>query len=227
MAKQIRRALSVAGLAALAAFGADQAAAAEKGDWLVRVGVTAVRPNDDSGRVNVQGLGPLDGTGVTVDNDTRPSFTIGYMLTDNLALELIGALPFKHDIGGKGLGIDDIGSTKHLPPTLSLQYHFNVTPAFKPYVGAGLNYTIFFEEKLSGAVRDDLGFTKMELDNSLGWALQLGADVELGGGWLLNADVRYIDIGTEATLKAPDGSRAKVDVDIDPWVFTLAAGKRF
>lgn len=203
--------------------------AAGQGDWLVRAGATLVAPNDDSSRVSVPDLGgPVDGTGVTVDNDVKPSFTIAYMLTDNLALELIGALPFEHDIGGKGLGISNIGSTKHLPPTLSLQYHFNVTPAIKPYVGVGVNYTIFFEEDVSGAVRNALGYTKMDIDDSLGWAVQLGSDFELGGGWLVNADVRYIDIGTEATLKgSPTLQNAKVDVDIDPWVFTLAVGKRF
>lgn len=119
-----------------------------------------------------------------------------------------------------------LAEVKHLPPTVSLQYHFNMG-AFKPYVGAGLNYTVFFDEKITNAGLKSLGYDDIELDDSFGYALQVGADYDIGNGWLLNADVRYIDIETEAELKG-DGVTGYVDdVKIDPVVYTLAIGKRF
>lgn len=228
MAK-ILRALSASAVA-VATLSAGSAMAASAGDWLLRAGVSQVAPNDDSSVLYVNGA-PQAGTGVSVDSDARPSFTIGYMLTDNWAVEVLGALPFEHDIGAQGLGgagVNSVGSTKHLPPTVSLQYHFNITPAFKPYLGLGLNYTVFFDEELSGQLKG-AGYTKLDLDDSFGAAAQIGFDYEFEGGWLVNADVRYIDIDTEGTVSGPGalGTPVTVDVDIDPVVYTLAIGKRF
>lgn len=206
---------------------ASQSALAAAGDWILRGGATLVAPNDDSGTAIVGGVDT--GSKVSVGNDVKPSFTVTYMLTDAIGIELLGAFPFKHEVdasGGALAGLGHIADVQHLPPTLSLQYHFQAG-AFRPYVGAGLNYTFFFEEEASSSLKA-AGFNKVSLKESFGYALQVGLDYELSNNWLVNADLRYIDIETEARLSGPGGATGKVDnIEIDPVVFTLAVGKRF
>lgn len=198
-------ALAAAVVLGMAAAGS--ASAHEAGDWLAKVGVTHVDPKSDNGDV----LGGT--TDVHVGNSTRPSFSLTYMATKNIGIELLGAFPFKHDIGLNGMG--NIGSTKHLPPTLSLQWHFLPDSSIQPYVGVGLNYTTFFSTKSS------LG--DLDLSDSWGLAAQVGVDVELNKNWFLNADVRYIDI--DSTVKL-NGQRIG-KVNIDPVVATVGIGYRF
>lgn len=116
-------------------------------------------------------------------------------------------------------GLGTVAETKHLPPTLSLQYYFKPVPNVRPYVGAGVNYTYFWDEKTAGP----LAGADIDIDDSWGLAAQVGVDVDLDADWFVNADVRYIDIDTEATIEG----LGTVDVDISPWVYTLAVGYRF
>lgn len=223
MKNSASRVLAVAVAAGALLVGQNALAAA--GDWIIRGGVTMVTPNDDSGEV-IAG-GPT-GSKVSVGNDVKPSFTIAYMLTDNLGVELIGALPFEHEVDTKGgtlAGLGHIADVKHLPPTLSLQYHFPLGQ-FRPYVGAGINYTMFFEEKVTDPTLRTM-YDKISLKDSFGYALQVGVDYELGNNWLLNADLRYIDIETEARLSGASGTATVDNIEINPVVFTLAVGKRF
>ena len=202
---------------ALAAGGFSTASiAAAQGDWLIRLGVSHVAPDVDS---DPTALGPT--TGIDVDSDTGLSFTIAYMFADHWAVELLGALPFEHDIQGSGSisGLGTIGSTKHLPPVVSLQYHFQPHRRLRPYVGLGVNYTNFFDTKAEGA----LAGTSLSLDDSWGLAAQIGTDFDLANGWFGNVDVRYIDIDTEASNPVA----GNVDVQLDPWVFTLSVGRVF
>lgn len=186
------------------------------GDWFGRIGASMVDPDSSSGTV-----GGAPGSGVEVDDDTQLSFTLGYMMTANIGIEVLGALPFKHEIRGTGTlaGLGEIAETKHLPPTVSVQYYFMPQGAVRPYVGAGVNYTYFFDEETKGA----LAGTSIDLDDSWGLAGQVGVDIDISNNWFVNADGRYIDIDTEARL----GTGEQVDVQIDPWVFTLAVGRRF
>src|SRR5690606_18825332 len=131
--------VSVTALAAATVFAAAPAAAHEAGDWLVKVGVTHIKPKSDNGKVID------DSVGIDVGSSTRPSFSLTYMATKNVGVELLGAFPFKHDIDAAGLG--NIGSTRHLPPTLSLQWHFLPDSKVQPYVGVGVNYTTFFRTR--------------------------------------------------------------------------------
>ncbi len=133
---------------------------------------------------------------------------------------MLGAWPFEHDIKGDGtLASDDVGSFKHLPPTVTLQWHFPTGTNIHPYVGAGVNYTFVFDEDTTGA----LAGVDMELDDSYGLAAEAGVDFELDNNWLVSGQVWYIDINTEADLEGV----GKLDIEVDPWVYMLSVGKKF
>jgi outer membrane protein len=198
-------------LVAVLALGyTSNANAREAGDWIVRAGVSYIDPDSSNGT--------LDGTdiAVEVDSATMLTFDVTYMMTQNWAIELLAAAPFKHDIGLQGIG--KVGSAKQLPPTLSLQYHFNKMGKFQPYLGAGVNWTLFFDEKTTGA----LDGSDLSLKNSIGFAAQAGFDMELTDKLYFNASLRYMDIDTEAKV---DGIKV-ANVHIDPWVYALNLGYR-
>jgi len=202
-------------LAALAGFSVP-AFAQSAGDILVRGGLGYVHPNEKSGN-----FGGVVGNQVSVGNDTSLGLTIAYLVTDNIGVELLGALPFKHDISGAGalVGAGKVASTNVLPPTLNLQYYFNAQGAIRPYVGAGINYTWFYNVKTTGA----LAGTELKLGNSWGLAGELGVDVDLGGNWFANAALWYIDINT----KARSSALGDATVQIDPWAGLVGVGYRF
>ncbi|WP_111748764.1 OmpW/AlkL family protein [Salinisphaera orenii] len=198
------------------------------GSWILRGGASRVVPDEDTGGVNGPLSPAMNGAHVSVDSDTKFSVTLAYMVTDHIDLELLGAAPFKHhaEISGGALDGADLGSIKHLPPTLSLDYHFDTGTPITPYIGAGVNWTIFFDEDIAGDARG-AGVKSLELSNSVGPAGQIGVDWELPYHLLLNANVRYIDIDTNAHVKTAGGGNTKVNLDIDPWIYTLALGYRF
>ncbi|HPQ95122.1 MAG: outer membrane beta-barrel protein [Thiothrix sp.] len=182
--------------------GISQAWAYEAGDVVVRFGPTYVDPAGD---------GALDGA-LDVDSNTQLGVSTSYMLNPNFGVAVLAATPFKHDITLNGA---TIGSTKHLPPTVTAQYHFNTGTPFRPYVGAGVNYTQFFSEKST------LG--KLDLSHSWGLAAEAGFDYALTDKWAFNAGLWYADIDTKAKL---DGSKLDT-VKIDPWVYMLGMSYTF
>lgn len=215
-------------------------AAHSPGDILLRVGAVTVMPDSESGAVS----GLPDGVNnarVDVEDNTQLSLTATYMLTSNLGVEVLAATPFTHVIVGQG-DIEGVavGETQHLPPTLSLQYHFgSENGVFNPYIGVGLNVTMFFSEEVDGQLVDTLNTlptiaglgginsVNMELDPSIGLAAQAGVDVKVADNWYVNAAVWYIDISTTAELTTDLGTTHEVDVDIDPWVFNVAVAYKF
>ena len=215
---------------------APLATAYEAGDIAFRVGVTHVAPDASSDDVTLDGatLSLAGGTSqVDVDSNTQLGLTLEYFVSDTLGVELLAATPFSHTAEGEGeLAGLDIADVKQLPPTLSVVYHFAGMGNFEPYVGAGLNYTIFFDEDITGtadATLSTLGLTgaDVSLDDSFGYALQVGADFHISDKWLINASVRYIDISTTADIDFDSGNRISVDVDIDPFVYSVFAGYKF
>ncbi len=207
--------VSVAGLPAMAE---------GTGDFLVRFGPAVVMPNDDSGEVK-----PLSGTGVEVEDGTSLAFTLTYMYTDNVGFSVLGALPFEHDIKGDKGAIDgvDVGTIEHLPPTFTVDYYFQPGAEVRPYVGAGINFTIFSEEDADSELETLLGGdVDIELDDSTGLAVVAGVDVDINEDWFFNGALWYIDIETDADLDTPIGD-LEVNVDIDPWVLMLGVGTSF
>lgn len=221
--------LSIA-VAAVAAALNLSAHAYEPGDFILRAGAATVAPDDDSGAININGVGAVGGTGVGVDNNTQLGITGTYIFAPHWGIELLAATPFEHDVSAKGLGgfgVNDIGTVKHLPPTLSVQYYFaEAGAAFQPYVGLGINYTIFFDESLSSEAKTNLGASGLDLDDSVGIAGEIGFDYAFDQHWRLNVSVWKIDLDTTATLNTALG-KAKVDVDIDPWVYMAGIAYRF
>lgn len=218
------KSLFTASLLALA-IAAPVAQAHQAGDIIVRAGAITVDPHEDSSNVKIGGV-KAAGTAATLDSDTQLGLNFAYMLTDKLGIELLAATPFSHDVGTKGLGGLKLGSVKHLPPTLSLVYYpLDSKSAFQPYVGAGINYTWFFDDKLSSEA-EGAGFRGLDMKDSWGWAAQIGADYMLTDNLMINAQVRYIDIETTGTTYAGN-TKVSVDVDIDPFVYMVGLGYKF
>ncbi len=215
-------------------------AQAEAGDWVVRARIVDVSPNEDSNlgktvNKNVLPGAMSPGAELSVDSNVIPELDISYYITKNIAAELILALGTKHDVSIKGdsagiIGNQDLGSINALPPTLTLQWHFNPDQTFDPYVGAGVNYTNMLDRNLKYSSGATAG-SKIKVDSdSWGYALQAGLDVNLKDGWLINADVKYVTIDTDVKMQNPlAGNRwTKIDsLDINPWVFGVGIGKKF
>ncbi|NCF18676.1 MAG: outer membrane beta-barrel protein [Haliea sp.] len=236
----MKKALTIA-LAAALASGTMMAQAYQQGDWVLRVGATTVDPDTDSDDINLpQGVVAQ----ADVDDDTQLGIIPMYMVTDKFGVELLAATPFEHDISadvrGSSLSVD-AGSTKQLPPTLVVQwYPRGGEDGWQPYIGIGLNYTLFFDEDVDNELVDTLGAltdgvvqnADLDLDDSFGLAAQAGIDIPFSDRWAFNIGVWYIDIDTEAeiTAKAAGGAqvaKVKFDVDIDPWVYNIGIAYKF
>jgi outer membrane protein len=196
--------------AALALALAQPAAAFEQGDWLLRLGIHNVNPKSDNGSL---AGGALD---AEVGSSTRPTFMAEYFFTPNWGVEILASLPYEHDVDLNGA---KAASLKHLPPTVSLQYHFDTESNFKPYFGAGVNFTWIFSEDTTGP----LAGTDLELDNSWGFAAHLGFDYALSNGWYWGADLRWMDIETDASVDGTDVGT----VDVDPLAYGIYLGWTF
>jgi outer membrane protein len=186
------------------AFAADNDFKA--GDILIRARVVGVVPQEKSS-TNI-------GTTINVDNAVVPEVDFSYFFTSNISAELIAAVT-PHDIK-TATGVD-AGSSWLLPPTLTLQYHFNQLQDIKPYMGAGINYTHFFNAD-AGALNS------VKYKDSVGVAFQAGVDIPLQNNWYANLDVKKVFISTTAKFE-PSGVRA--DVDINPWLIGVGVGYRF
>lgn len=227
----MRKVLSTAVMAALMS-GAFSVQAYEEGDWIVRVGAVTVAPNESSDSIVLPTSPPTVLEGVSVGDDTQLGLIGAYMFSDTFGIELLAATPFEHDISVKGTSID-AGSTKQLPPTLSLQwYPRGGQDGWQPYLGMGVNYTIFFDEEVDPDLENALGTiigastVDLELDDSIGLSAQAGMDFPISENFSINLGVWYIDLGTTATIKT-DVGRVKFDVDVDPWVYNVGIAYRF
>jgi outer membrane protein len=194
------------------------------GDVLVRLRTIVVAPNEKS-----TGIKPTFPTEkISLSDAVMPEIDATYMVTGNIGLELIASTT-KHDfsgVSGTTGSIGKLGSTWVLPPTLTAQYHFNPRGKIRPYLGAGVNYTIFWDEKASGGLQGAVGKTRVRMSDSLGWAAQAGVDVDLTRKVFLNLDVKYIDIATDARLDTVAIGTQRTHVKVNPLVFGVGLGVR-
>lgn len=198
-------------------------AEAKKGDVIVRVRAILVAPTERSG-----GVVPAFPTGkVSVDNVVTPELDVTYMAANHIGFELIAATT-RHNIGGQGAlaSLGDIAKTSVLPPTLTAQYHFLPDAKIRPYVGAGINYTIFYSSRATSALNQAIGATHVGLSDSVGFAGQAGFDVDLTRRVFLNVDLKYLDIRTNAYLRT-GGAINTVHVKLNPLVAGIGIGTRF
>ena len=195
--------------AAVCALTSGAAQAQAEGPWLVRARAVHL----DSANKDSTGLG------LSINDKTIPELDITYFFTPNIAAELVLTVPQKQrvTIEESALGGPvDIGSFKHLPPSLLAQYHFTQFGSFKPYVGAGINYTRFSSVKLLGGGAD-------VQRNSWGGALQVGVDIPLNKQWSLNFDVKKLYINTDVSVGGAKAGNFK----INPVLVGVGVGYRF
>ncbi|MBP7647783.1 MAG: OmpW family protein [Comamonas sp.] len=159
-----------------------------------------------------------DALGLSINDKVIPEVDISYYFTPNFAAELILTYPQKHNVRSSVVG-GKIGTLKHLPPTLLAQYHFTNFGAFKPYVGAGINYTRFSGVKDNGAAGAPWDVKR----NSFGGALQVGFDYALDKNWSLNFDVKKVYIDTDVSVAGAKVGKFKVD----PLLIGVGVGYRF
>lgn len=193
------------GAAVVLAYAAPAAAAA--GDVLVRVRAIDAISNEKG----IDGVADLK-----IDNAITPEVDVTYMATNNIGFELIAATT-RHTVGVTGA---DLAHASLLPPTLTVQYHLNPEGKVRPYVGAGVNYTIFYNEKMTDVGKTALGVSKIDLHDNIGWAAQAGVDFDLTSNVFLNLDVKYIGLSTNAYV---DGVKLG-KVDINPVIVGVGLG---
>jgi outer membrane protein len=227
---------SLIALAAVAAIAAPQfAAAQDSGNWIIRAravhldsaNTNSTQLTDTLGAVLVPAL---TNPSVSINNKWIPEVDISYFFTPNFAAELILTYPQKQTVyaDSNGTHVAAIGTFKHLPPTLTAQYHFTDLGAFRPYLGAGLNYTNISAVHVTvpGSATQAGADIPLNLKrNSYGLAAQIGADYALGGGWLVNVDVKKVQIKTDVLLAA-DGTKIGT-FKVDPLLVSVGFGKRF
>lgn len=190
--------------AAVMALSSGAAVAQSAGDFTLGVGVALVEPDNNNDR--------FAGLPTNIQSSVRPILTVEYFVMDNVGIELLASWPFNHDIQLNG---SDAAEVDLLPPTLSLQYHFANSSPITPFIGAGVNWTLFMDEK------SPLGDLKVK--NSLGLALHAGFDYQVTDRGSLRADVRWIDLDADATLNGTDIGK----VDINPFVFGVSYVYKF
>ena len=192
---------------------APAAPSRDTGDLILRGGAWEIRPKSDNNDI------------VAVDDGLGFGFNFTYMFADDFGVEVLAAMPFTHDIL---LDATDtkIGDVQHLPPTVSVQWHPELGSRFMPYVGAGLNVTLFFDETIDQTT----GFSNLDVDTaSFGPSINVGLDYYLSDNMLINLDVRYIGIETDASV-TDIASGTEVDlgtIEIDPWVYGINFGWQF
>lgn len=196
--------------------------------WQLRVRALGVLPDASGSTVNVFGQGALSSpnSGLKIDNSVVPELDISYFFSKNLAAELIlGVTP--HHITGTGtLAGLDIGKTWLLPPTLTIQYHFDNFGAFQPYIGVGVNYTAFFSTSAANVTSGGLTTTYLGLTNSFGAAAQIGFDYMIDRHWGLNFDAKklYLEPKYSAVVS---GIAVNGRANIDPWLIGGGVTYRF
>ncbi|WP_152417269.1 OmpW family outer membrane protein [Sandarakinorhabdus sp. AAP62] len=198
-------------------------AAAAQGDFLVRLRAIAVVPQEKVGPV----LPTFPTSAGRITDAYAPEIDFTYMLTDNIGVELIAATT-KHCVEGGGslAGVGRLACTWVLPPTLTLQYHFAPEGKIHPYVGAGVNWTMFYNEKASSQLNTAIGATNVNLSNSFSFALQAGIDFDITEKMFVNLDVKYVDMDTNARLTT--GALVNnLRADINPLIVGVGVGWRF
>ena len=207
-------------------FGISASAQAQSaGQVLGSIGLTHIAPDSSSSNLT---LAPV-GSQITVGSATQVSGSITYMVTDNIAIDVPLALPFKHSVNGAGTfigGAGKVAETKALPITLLGQYRFGAANAqFRPYLGAGVVYAMFFKERSTALLSAATGGTPsnpttVKFDDKLTAAVQAGISVNINPKWFVDANVIYSPLKTRANLSTGQ----TIDAKLNPTVLSFSVG---
>lgn len=223
---RLNSALKVVAVAA-AMVMASSASAQSAGTWTAKVGINKITPKVDSGDLSAPAL---PGTKADVKPDTKPIFTIAYMLTDNISAELDLGVPYKHDLIGAGAiaGTGKLGSAEVLPPTAFIQYRFFQPSAMiRPYAGVGVTYAYFQKETGSGQMTALLSTggsgETYKLDNKLTVSFQVGATWAFNERWF--ADVAVVKTPLKTTAHFTTGQTQ--EIKLNPLAVSVGIGYKF
>jgi outer membrane protein len=198
--------------------------------WMLRVRALGVLPDASGSTVNVSGVPALSSpsSGLSIGNSVVPELDISYFFTQNIAAELILGVT-RHSISGTGtLDGLNVGKATLLPPTLTLQYHFTDFGAFKPYIGAGVNYTMFFNQSAANTANvNGLAVTNLHISNSFGGAVQFGFDYMLDRHWGLNVDVKKLWLRPDYSATVNNVIPVTGRANIDPWLVGAGVTYKF
>jgi len=231
VAKPLNKLILTATIAA-ALFSSMPVQALEKGDIIARARIININPNvNDSNRITNRSDGgnTAGSTGVDVDDATTLDLDFTYMVTNNFGVELLLDLTSKHDVDATNtLNGTKIGDVRVLPPSLIAQWHFLPKSNIRPYAGAGINYTFFFDESTDKEWDATLGGkTKLSVDDTWGLVAQAGIDIDINKDWFVNIDAKYIQMNTHAVVKVDGVKQYNADFDVNPLVLGVGIGTRF
>lgn len=202
------------------------AAPHKNGDMLFRFGGSVTVPDDGKYRLSFDGN--TSDLRISMKEAVSPSFDFLYFFDRNWAVEFHTAIPVTHKIDIQNAnGITDFGETSSAPLSFSAVYYLDKDWSFKPYVGAGFHYTLFFSNKLSTYAEEEASFTDLKFSNSFGLALQTGFDYQLTKSWSVNANVRYQTMSTKAKFTYRTSTAVRANVDMHPWVASVMVGYQF
>lgn len=208
----------VALASAIGIAGFAQPVAAEAGDFVVRAGVSSMQTDSESDAIST-----ISRSGIQLEDETTATITAAYFLADTLAIEMTTGLPYQHELRGnrrlQDLGIDKIADVKSVSTSLGLQFYLPNKTMFRPYAGLGGTYTSFYDEEMK------LGGLDVNLEGTLDCTLIVGTDMALTKNLLLNVDARYIDIDT--TAKFSGAIEEDIELEVDPFIYTVGLGYRF
>ncbi len=197
-------------------------ASAMAGQWQVKVGASALAPqNDDNGIIA--------GGKATVSNELGFTPSVEYFFDNSpISVELLLATPFKHDVSIESLG--EVASFKHLPPTVTAKYNFKNSTRFTPYIGVGATVVIPWDEELSQTTKTVTGAESLDAEVAYGVAGQIGFNFQPADAknWGVFVDARYANVKTELTAKTANGTKVTLgDLEVNPWVYTLGYSYKF
>ncbi len=210
--------------------------AIEEGDILINARILNISPDVGSNQVMAGGAPLAAPAGIDVDDAYTLGVDITYMVTDNFGVELMLDTSSKHDIKGTGnLAGVDVGDVTVLPPSVIAVWHFMPANNIRPYVGAGINYTMFFSESTTSQFTSTIDAvagpgvtsTGLSVDDTLSIVIQAGVDVDINKDWYVSFDAKYLDLDTTATVQVNGVDTATVDFDLNPLVLGVGVGTRF
>lgn len=131
----------------------------------------------------------------------------------------LGSVPYNGQV---------IATARWIAPTLLLEYVFlDESSKWRPYIGAGVNYTTFYDRN-STAAGDAAsgGPTKISLTPSVGWAATAGISYHIANNWHAYASYSFSKVATDLTADTAGVIRTS-HISFAPQALVLSVGYSF